>query len=317
MEQNNDVKNEIKISKNEEEETKDDKNSSEKNNSYSKIANISHIENDNNDNNDNNDIEIEIDNDIFMHYNQDNDNELTESQIERLNKIREEVQLRSEKYSELSINSNLNLKNKNNSSISNNITNNDSNDTISQLSHNFINNDYEDNQNNEINPNNDRIFSKIHPFIFINNEPLILLGPDILYFAVIFSISSFFSIIFYSLKKSFFFMKFLYLLGYLFFTITYCMVMILNPGIPTNKNHIDLDELRKNYNQCNICNCIFYKNNDYITFHCNDCNICVEDFDHHCTFAGKCIGKKNKLIFKLWLYSIPSYILIIFLYIIL
>ena len=43
MEQNNDVKNEIKISKNEEEETKDDKNSSEKNNSYSKIANISHI----------------------------------------------------------------------------------------------------------------------------------------------------------------------------------------------------------------------------------------------------------------------------------
>ena len=53
-------------------------------------------------------------------------------------------------------------------------------------------------------------------------------------------------------------MKFLYLLGYLFFTITYCMVMILNPGIPTNKNHIDLDELRKNYNQCNICNCIFF-----------------------------------------------------------
>ena len=302
MEQNNDVKNEIKISKNEEEETKEDKNSNEKNNSYSKIANISHIENDNNENNDNNDIEIEIDNDIFMHYNQDNDNELTESQIERLNKIREEVQLRSEKYSELSINSNLNLKNKNNSSISNNITNNDSNDTISQLSHNFINNDYEDNQNNEINPNNDRIFSKIHPFIFINNEPLILLGPDILYFAIIFSISSFFSIIFYSLKKSFFFMKFLYLLGYLFFTITYCMVMILNPGIPTNKNHIDLDELRKNYNQCNICNCIFYKNNDYITFHCNDCNICVEDFDHHCTFAGKCIGKKNKLIFKFKLY---------------
>ena len=92
--------------------------------------------------------------------------------------------------------------------------------------------------------------------------------------------------------------------------------MILNPGIPTNKNNIDLEELKRNYKQCSICNCISSKNTDYITFHCNKCNICVEEYTHHCYLASKCVGKKNKLIFKIWLFSIPFYLIIIFLYII-
>ena len=315
MENNIDIKTQIKISKPEEEK---ENNKNEKNNAYSKISNLSQIENEPTDNDD--DIGIEIDNDIFTNYNHEND--LTQSQIERLNKIREEAQLRSEKYSDLSSNSNLiikNLNNSNNIQTGNNIniSNNDPNESVNNLTHNFINNEYEDNQNNEINPNLERIFSKIHPFLFFKNEPLILIGPDILYYVIIFSISSFFSIIFYSLKnKSYTIMKILFLFGYLFYAITYTLLMILNPGVPTNKSNIDLEELKKNYNQCNICNCIFYKNNEYITFHCHECNICVENFDHHCTFASKCIGNKNKLIFKLWLFSIPCYIIIIFFYII-
>ena len=321
MENSSDIKKEIKISKSEEEEK--DKIKIEKKNSYSKITNLSHLENDPNEE----DIEIEIDNDIFEYYSKENDkeNELTQSQIERLNKIREEAQIRSEKYSDLSQNSNLIVKNKthpsnNTNEISNNInaSNNDTIDTISNLSHNFINNEFEENQNNEINPNLERVFNQIYPFFFINNEPIILIGPDLLYYIIILSLSSFCSIIFYSLKnRPKIFMKILFLLGYLFYSINYTLLMILNPGIPTSKNNIDLDELRKNYNQCNTCKCIFYKNNDYITFHCHECNICVEDFDHHCTFAKKCIGKKNKIFFKLWLFSIPFYIVIIFFYIIL
>ena len=317
MENNIDIKTQIKISKPEEEK---ENNKNEKNNAYSKISNLSQIENEPTDNDD--DIGIEIDNDIFTNYNHEND--LTQSQIERLNKIREEAQLRSEKYSDLSSNSNLIIKNLNNSNnipTGNNINisnNNDPNDSVSNLTHNFINNEDEDNQNNEINPNLERIFSKIHPFLFFKNEPLILIGPDILYYIIIFSVSSFLSIIFYSLKnKSYTIMKILFLLGYLFYSVSYTLLMILNPGVPINKSNIDLEELKKNYNQCNICNCIFYKNNEYITFHCHECNICVENFDHHCTFASKCIGNKNKLIFKLWLFSIPCYIIIIFFYIIL
>ena len=50
---------------------------------------------------------------------------------------------------------------------------------MSNLSHNFINNEHEDNQNGEINPNLERIFIKIHPYLFNNGEPIILIGPDI------------------------------------------------------------------------------------------------------------------------------------------
>ena len=107
MENNIDIKTQIKISKTDEEEKENIKN--EKNNLYSKISNSSQIENEHNDNDNDNDIEIEIDNDIFANYN--HDNELTQSQIERLNKIKEEAQLRSEKYSDLSANSNLIIKN--------------------------------------------------------------------------------------------------------------------------------------------------------------------------------------------------------------
>ena len=204
MENNKNIKKEIKISKTEEEEKENENSNNEKNNSYSKLANISHIENESNVN----EIELEIDNDIFSYYIQENEkeNELTQSKIERLNKIREEAQHHSEKYSELSTYSNLIIKNTNNSrdlnnlSYNNIIINNDTNDTMSNLSHNFINNEHEENQNIEINPNLERIFNKIHPYLFINDEPLILILPDIFYFIIIFTITSFLSIIFYSIK---------------------------------------------------------------------------------------------------------------------
>lgn len=27
--------------------------------------------------------------------------------------------------------------------------------------------------------------------------------------------------------------------------------------------------------------------------HCSICNVCIKEYDHHCVFIGKCIGKKN------------------------
>jgi len=27
--------------------------------------------------------------------------------------------------------------------------------------------------------------------------------------------------------------------------------------------------------------------------HCYDCNLCIDNLDHHCPWTGKCIGKKN------------------------
>lgn len=33
-------------------------------------------------------------------------------------------------------------------------------------------------------------------------------------------------------------------------------------------------------------------------YHCDDCNCCIEELDHHCPWMGKCVGKKNMLWFQ-------------------
>ena len=306
MKNNNEIKKEVKISKSDDEYSSSQK--FQKKNSYSKIANKSRMESDINN------FQREIDNEIFDYFQKENENVLTPAQIERLNKIKEETQLRSERYSELSNNLNLNKsKNKNKINISNKKLINLNKDANNESSRNLTNNDLINTDNindnddeqgiNVINPNIDRVYNKVHPFLFIKNEPIILIGSDLYLFIIIFSLTSFLSIIFYSLKEqAMIIMKFIYIFSYLFYTITYILLMILNPGMPNNKNNIYLEELKKNYYQCTLCNSIVYKNNEFITYHCPYCNICVEKYDHHCDFVGKCIGKNN--IFIIFMYMI-------------
>ena len=316
MKNDNEIKREVKISKLGEEFSSSEKMQRKK--SYSKIANKSRLENDINN------IQIEIDNDIFAYFQRENENELTQEQIEKLNKIKEETQLRTERYAEKEKNLNL-IKNKekNNKKLlnQNKETNNESSRSLKiSNTNNSINNknDFDDDYTiNVINPNVERIYNKVHPFLFINNEPLILITSDIYLFIFIFSITSFLSIIFYSIKEQkLVFMKTIFILVYLYYTVTYILLMILNPGIPNDKSGIDLHQLKRKYYQCTLCNSIIFKDNEFITYHCHYCNICVEKFDHHCNFVGKCIGKNNATIFRLWLFSIPCYILVIFMYVI-
>ena len=316
MKNDNEIKREVKISKLGEEFSSSEKMQRKK--SYSKIANKSRLENDINN------IQIEIDNDIFAYFQRENENELTQEQIEKLNKIKEETQLRTERYAEKEKNLNL-IKNKekNNKKLLNQnkeTTNESSRSLKISNTNNSVNNksEYDDDYTiNVINPNVERIYNKVHPFLFINNEPLILITSDIYLFIFIFSITSFLSIIFYSIKEQkLVFMKTIFILVYLYYTITYILLMILNPGIPSDKSGIDLHQLKRKYYQCTLCNSIIFKDNEFITYHCHYCNICVEKFDHHCNFVGKCIGKNNATIFRLWLFSIPCYILVIFMYVI-
>lgn len=34
------------------------------------------------------------------------------------------------------------------------------------------------------------------------------------------------------------------------------------------------------------------------TYHCEICDVCVDGYDHHCIFIGKCVGGKNMGQFK-------------------
>ncbi|RHY93735.1 hypothetical protein DYB37_001904 [Aphanomyces astaci] len=38
--------------------------------------------------------------------------------------------------------------------------------------------------------------------------------------------------------------------------------------------------------------------------HCSECQVCILDYDHHCPWTGKCIGKYNLRYFYLWLITL-------------
>lgn len=245
--------------------------------------------------------------------------ELSIAEIAHLRKIHEQTLLRSEKYANI-------YSPQNDKSPMSNI---DSNEKINQnkeeennnnTSHNtleiFSENDNEHFNEQKINPNKDRIFKNIHCYFYLDNEPLIIIGPDLGYFIWIFTLVSFLSILIYSLKTSAYFTSMLYIMGYIIFAACYILLMILNPGIPTEKKHFDINDLNFNYRQCKICNCIYQKDDFKNVNHCQQCGICVEGCKHHYKFITKCIGKKNQKIFKVWTWSCFAFGFFIFLYLI-
>lgn len=244
--------------------------------------------------------------------------ELSMIEIAHLKKIHEQTLLRSEKYSNLfypqKSEKKSNHKKKNNVDSSEKIKKNE------EISHNileiFNENDNEHINEQNINPNKERIFKNTHCYFYLETEPFIIIGPDIGYFIWIFTLFSFFSILVYSLKTSSYFTTLLYVLGYIFFASCYILLMVVNPGIPTEKKHFDINNLNFNYRQCKICNCIFHKDDFGDVNHCEKCGICIEGCEYHCNFATKCIGKKNKNIFKAWIFSSVGFIFIMFLYLI-
>ena len=244
--------------------------------------------------------------------------ELSMAEIEHLKKIHDQTLLRSEKYANLyspqksekkptqNIDSKEKLKNAK-----------EENENTSQNILEILNeNDNDHIMGQKINPNKERIFKNIHCYFYLNSEPLIIIGPDLGYFILIFSVVSFFSIVVYSLKTSSYFTTFLFVIGYLFFTGCYILLIVANPGVPTEKKHFDINDLNYNYIQCKICNCIYHKDNFKDVNHCEKCGICIEGCESHYNFATKCIGKNNKKIFQIWACSCIAFAFIMFLYLI-
>ena len=251
--------------------------------------------------------------------------ELTSAEINRLKKIQEQTLLRAEKYAHLYINSppeNNNIKiaeipRELNSDEK--ITNyNSSEDTT--ISHNMLEigneNDNEHFNKEKINPNKERFFQNIHCYFYLDGEPLIIIGPHLSYFIWIFTFVSFFSIFIHSLKTSSYLGNIIYILSYIFFATCYILLMVGNPGIPKDKKHYDINDLNSNYCQCNKCNCIYKKKAAAKVYHCEECGICIEGCEHHSNWATKCIGKKNKKIYKAWIASIVIFVISIMFYLI-
>ena len=270
-----------------------------------------------------NDIEIEINQNIMSNNkrsikkrgpnnNNNNFGVLTREQFELMKKIREEALSRTERYSELISGNKSNdefIATDNNKKKKIKLEKEDKkgiklqNININNVSLGIGEFSNKNKEKEELNPKKERVFKISQPFLFYKGEPLILIGPDSRYYVWIFSLVSFLCIIIYSLKNSYLFLKIIFIFSYLLFAILYTLLLVKNPGIPIDKKNLDIPMSQNEYKQCPDCNCISLEKKGKYTIHCEKCKICVEHFDHHCTFATKCIGKGNNFIFKFWLCS--------------
>ncbi len=98
------------------------------------------------------------------------------------------------------------------------------------------------------------------------------------------------------------FSKYLYLFFFVSIILLYIYLALSNPGIYVGEKNVIFDEI-----SCFKCNTpISLK-----AYHCDDCDVCVEHYDHHCIWIGKCVGKNNIEFFYLFGVSIPLFFIFV------
>lgn len=106
--------------------------------------------------------------------------------------------------------------------------------------------------------------------------------------------------IFYSINKTIQYTIGIILL--IIFQLSFTLLFIINPGYPKNNQGRKYGEPRPKYKICNKCG--FWVEIDKNVNHCYECNICIEGYEHHCSLICKCIGRKNKYLFYIFMFSI-------------
>ena len=148
-------------------------------------------------------------------------------------------------------------------------------------------------------------------FCFLSDKmgnPLIMIGPDwFLYIGFCGGVTvGYTCFLIFCWKKLNIFLQIIGIASYSFYFISYSGTFLLNPGYP-ERNEDSLNRRPKEkYKFCILCN--IWVRIDRDISHCDECDICVEGYDHHCPWTGKCIGRKTQKYF----YSfIASFILIL------
>jgi len=127
---------------------------------------------------------------------------------------------------------------------------------------------------------------------WIRKKPLCSLGPDWLLFLFSFvliesiGIAISFKVVTSRLSK----IILLALVGLEGFVFLY--TALKNPGIASiskRSKDEDLDYLSRFANFCKKCQIL----KDETTYHCDVCDVCIQGYDHHCPWTGKCIGAGN------------------------
>lgn len=84
---------------------------------------------------------------------------------------------------------------------------------------------------------------------------------------------------------------------------TYLLTAIINPGLPkSNYTRLALEKKTgSNYKKCKECNLWICR--DTKAYHCYDCGVCFEEYDHHCPWTTKCVARNNLKYFYSFLFS--------------
>jgi len=142
-----------------------------------------------------------------------------------------------------------------------------------------------------------------------DGNPLLIIGPHYPLFLFFMLLLTFF----YFGVLSFFWrsispkVKIMIIIFYIIFFVSYVYTAIINPGYPKHNLESRTGEPKNKFKFCNICK--MYVNKEKLTFHCEECHICIEGRDHHCAWCGKCIGKRNLVSFYIWLFSLIGLII--------
>lgn len=136
-----------------------------------------------------------------------------------------------------------------------------------------------------------------------NGNPYFIIGPDWKMFVCFSSTMTFIMLLFIFVCWDKFSLGF-QIIGYISFGcffFSYFHTFAINPGYPKNTIEKFTGKPKKDYRFCELCK--FYVKKRSLASHCTDCWICVEQFDHHCYWVGKCVAKNNLLSFKIFLVS--------------
>ena len=150
-------------------------------------------------------------------------------------------------------------------------------------------------------------------FLFLDKyeNPLIIIGPHWPMYACFCGIISLIMLVIYFTlwNRIGVIMQILGHICYWTYFISYSHCSLCNPGYPKNDIGRNYGYPREDFYFCGLCR--FYVRNDRYVHHCIDCDICIENQDHHCPWTGHCIGRNNYYSFFIFIGSSFSIIVYI------
>ena len=142
-------------------------------------------------------------------------------------------------------------------------------------------------------------------------NPLIILGKKIWIYcliSIVLNLIFWFHVIFFrkKIKKN---IRLTEIVFICIFQILYTILFLMNPGFPKNTLGRNKGIPTEQYKYCSEC--LFYFKISRKVNHCLICGICVEGFFRHSILINKCIGKKNFILFNIFLVILVINIILI------